>query len=614
MNKRDMKNKLSDNELRCRRPLSGLLRGVAALAGAAALLAGCSEESQTNALPGGDAARVTLSFSAEGPLHAVDKDAAKVRGAAVPAPADTPAGTAARGLLNPSMVDEWAVADMWVLQYDMSAGPEGRLAARRYVPYAEQDGSNVRVSADLEPMEKARIVVLANAPGPIDESALPAGSTLSDLAALTFDINAGSGSALPEEYSATLPMRGDSDGELKLEMGQVATVRVPLYRLVSKVNFTLENRCAEGWPRLTLTSVALRNVPAVGSYVRVIESTHASVRYPAAASANFKDYDAVGEGFGSQCELLWYMAPNSRGVGSGTTPADKTQANAPQDQGGCCTYVYVQGMMQQSEDGQLIPMNYRVYLGGNNTNDYNVWANEAYRIRMTVSSLPDAPDVEVGHDGFTVELDGPDGSHDNPVDGWEILIDGATVSPDPSAGITYKGGSYTFTVFGKFSGTVPVRISSGGTTLASGNASAGVGVKLTLPENGSAQSRTVNFEYNPSGTWTAIKSGTQQGKPSDQVDGGNVWVGKQHYTAINWHDATSTCAGKGMRLPNRSELTYILGNRAALGLSDLTDPCAYWTRDVNGTSYAYGVEASDSRTTFYHWKTDRRCSLCVKDK
>lgn len=80
------------------------------------------------------------------------------------------------------------------------------------------------------------------------ESELPTGSTLADLAALTYPVNAASGSALPEEYSSTLPMRGDSGEDLKLETGQTATVRIPLYRLVSKVNFTVDNLCSEGWP------------------------------------------------------------------------------------------------------------------------------------------------------------------------------------------------------------------------------------------------------------------------------------------------------------------------------------------------------------------------------
>lgn len=620
-----MKSVETNHELRSGLSARGLCHGVAALLlGAVVLVSGCSKESPDGGVPDVGGARVTLSFTSDGPLHAVDREAMKARGMAasssatssvfVPVPA-TGTEPATRGVLNPSMVDEWAVADLWVLQYDMSGGAEGSLAARYYVGSVVQEGAAVRVTADLEPMDKARIVVLANAPGSLSEDVLPTGSTLADLDALTFDITAASGSALPEEYSFALPMRGDSEGELKLETGQVATVRMPFYRLVSKVTLTVDNRCAESYPRLTLTSVSLRNVPTAGSYARVTAATHASTRYPAAASGNFKDYDALTEGLGTQCELLWYLAPNSRGTGSATGPADKTAANAPSGEGDYCTYAYVQGMIQTEEDAPLIAMSYQIYLGGNATNDYNVWANESYRIKMTIRELPENPAIEVGHDGFIVELVATEGFHRNTVEGWEILVDGATVAPDPSAGITYKGGTYTFTIFGSFSGTLPVRISSGGTVLASGTASKGVGVKLTLPENPSKEPRTVNFEYNPSGSWTAIKSGTQAGK-TDLIDAGNIWVDvvENYRRGINWYDATEYCSGKGLRLPSLTELKYILANRNSLGLSGLKNPCAYWTREVHGNSYAYGVEASDSRTTYYHWKTDGRCSLCVKDK
>lgn len=600
----------------------------ALLLGAASVLWGCSKESPAGGASGacpGEASdvRVTLSLASDGPLHAVDKDATGAHGAAAPTPgtASDPVcaagASATRGVVNPSIVDEWAVSDLWVLQYDMSGGAAGSLAARRYVASTVQDGATVRVTADLEPMEKARIVVLANAPGMFSESELPTGSTLADLAALTYPVNAASGSALPEEYSSTLPMRGDSGEDLKLETGQTATVRIPLYRLVSKVNFTVDNLCSEGWPRLTLTDISLRNVPAAGSYGRVTAATHASMRYPAAASGNFKDYEVLSDGLGTQCEMLWYLAPNSRGTGIGTTPADKTAANAPFGEGDYCTYAYVQGMMEQSEGAPLIPMSYRVYLGGNATNDYNVWANEAYRIKLTIRKLSADP-AEIGHDGFTVELTATEGFHDNTVEGWEILVEGATVAPDPSGGIDYKSRTFTVTVFGSFSGTLPVRITSGGTVLASGNASAGTALQLTLPENTSANSRTVSFEYNP-GSWTTIKSGTQAVKPDDLIDAGNLWVDRYERTMVDWYEAKSWCEGRGMRLPsNFNECRSIIVRRNELGL--VLTGGAYWCRAESnygggGNKCAAGVNPDDLNSNWVYWKhIPTGFVFCVKDK
>lgn len=566
---------------------------------------------------------MTLSFSSDGPLHAVGKDATGAHGVAAPTPGTASASVCAagasstRGVVNPSIVDEWAVYDLWVLQYDMSGGAAGSLAARRYVASTVQDGASVRVTADLEPMEKARIVVLANVPGMFSESELPTGSTLAALDALTYPVNATSGSALPEEYSPALPMRGDSGEDLKLEMGQTAVVRIPLYRLVSKVNFTVDNRCSEGYPNLTLTDISLRNVPAAGSYGRVTAATHASTRYPAAASGNFKDYDMLSDGLGTQCEMLWYLAPNSRGTGIGTEPAEKTAVNAPSGEGDYCTYAYVQGMMQTEEDAPLIPMSYRVYLGANSYNDYNVWANEAYRVKLTIRELPVDP-AEVGHDGFTVELAAVEGFHDNTVEGWEILVEGATVAPDPSAGIDYKSRTFTFTVFGSFSGTLPVRIASGGTVLASGNASAGTALQLTLPENTSTESRTVNFEYNP-GSWTAIKSGVQEGKPADTADAGNLWVDRYERTMVNWYEAKSYCEGRGMRLPkNFDECRSIIVRRNELGL--VLTGGAYWCAAESnygggGLRCAQGVDPNALYSNWVYWKhAATGFVFCVKDK
>lgn len=608
---------------------AALLRAATAalLVGAASVLWGCSKEVPAGGASGacpGEASdvRVTLSLASDGPLHAVDKDATGAHGVAVPTPGTASApvcaagASATRGVVNPSIVDEWAVSDLWVLQYDMSGGAAGSLAARRYVASAVQDGATVRVTADLEPMEKARIVVLANVPGMFSESELPTGSTLADLAALTYPVNAASGSALPEEYSSTLPMRGDSGEDLKLETGQTATVRIPLYRLVSKVNFTVDNLCSEGWPRLKLTDISLRNVPAAGSYGRVTAATHASTRYPAAAGVNFKDYEVLSDGLGTSCEMLWYLAPNSRGTGIGTEPADKTAANAPFGEGDYCTYAYVQGMMQLEEDAYLIPMSYRVYLGANSYNDYNVWANEAYRVKLTIRELPVDP-AEVGHDGFTVELTAVEGFHDNTVEGWEILVEGATVAPDPSAGIDYKSRTFTVTVFGSFSGTLPVRITSGGTVLASGNASAGTALQLTLPENTSANSRTVSFEYNP-GSWTTIKSGTQAVKPDDLIDAGNLWVDRYERTMVDWYEAKSWCEGRGMRLPsNFNECRSIIVRRNELGL--VLTGGAYWCRaesNYGGSGKcAQGVDPNALYSNWVYWKhIPTGFVFCVKDK
>lgn len=385
---------------------------------------GCTKGS-TEYCPGSDdKVSVTLSFSADGVLHASSPAAEQGRHSGalhvVPSASVAPsaAGNPVRALSTPSFTDETAVRDMWVLQYDMSESG-GSLRSVRHVDEVLQQGASVYVRAELEPLANTRIVVVANDPGPLAATPPVVGSSLSVLNAMTFAVASATGGGIPQDDSGVLPMRGES-ADIKLEAGVPATVRIPLYRLVSKIRFTLDNRCAKDYPRLTVTAVALRKVPSVSSYSRIVESTHATVRFPEALPSHFTNYVPVTEGIEApKSEFLWYMAPNSRGRGTATKPSDKTVMTAPDGQGAYCTYISVQGFMEQQQAGERLPMSYRIYLGGNSTDDYNLWANEAYTVRMTVNSLPDHPEVNMGYDGFEVEISGPGDDHDNPVEGWD---------------------------------------------------------------------------------------------------------------------------------------------------------------------------------------------------
>ena len=374
------------------------------------LTAGCTKGSMEYRPDSDGKVTVTLNFTAEGPLRAA-------RGAAsgTHAPAVI---SLTRAVATPSSTDETAGRDMWVLQYDM-ASPQGELRTKELVSEIYQEGEKVYVRAELEPMASSRIVVIANDPGSISDGTPAIGSTLSELNAMNFEVASATGTGIPRDGSGVLPMRGES-ADMTLEAGTPATVRLPLYRLVSKVRFTLDNRCADTYPRLTVTSVALRKVPAVGSYTRIVEPTHSSVRFPAADPDNFMNYGPVTEGVNTaHGEYLWYMAPNSRGTGTATKPSDKTIMTAPDGQGSYCSYISVQGVMEKLSGGEQLPMSYRIYLGGNSTDDYNIWANEAYTVRMTVNTLPDNPEVDMGHDGFEIEISGPGGNHDNTVEDWD---------------------------------------------------------------------------------------------------------------------------------------------------------------------------------------------------
>ena len=360
------------------------------------LLIGCTKDVKQGTIPGGGKVQVSLTVGGDEPLRVVKPGA------------------------NLPQTDETAVRDLWVLQYDMSTAA-GRLVFCQRIEDVLQVDSRVYASVALEALEKARIVVLANAPESFSENTLSAGSPMGELDDLTFSVSSRTGAGIPSDDSGVLPMRGDSP-EVNLAAGKETSLRVPLYRLVSRVKFTVENKCTSGYPRLSITEVSLCNVPVVGSYDCLREDTHSGILFPAVSGRNFSDYAPIvsADGSAEQIDCQWYMVPNSRGKGTGTTPADKTMLTAPAGQGLYCTYVSVRGQMEEAEGVEAKPVSWRVYLGENNTDDYNVWANESYAIRMNITGLPDDPDTEMGHDGFEVEITGPEGT-DNTVEGWDHL-------------------------------------------------------------------------------------------------------------------------------------------------------------------------------------------------
>ena len=292
---------------------------------------------------------------------------------------------ASRAAANDSGLDETAVTDMWVLQYDMSSAT-GSLVARQHTTQIYQSGSKVRLDVELLPLDRTRIVVFANSPTDFSESFLADGTSLSALDQKTLPVTTPTGNPFPQEYSYTLPMRGQS-ATVKLEEGQPSTLSASLTRLAAKFSLTLENRTTDSYPRLTLQSVGVYNAPNILSCAPVTAATHASVRFPQASASYFKNYTPVTTGIGDpSVELTWYFAPNSRGTGSATTPADKTAQTAPSGQSSYCTYILIDGSVQNAENGNSTPVTYTIYLGGNNTNDYNLWSNESYRANVVFSA------------------------------------------------------------------------------------------------------------------------------------------------------------------------------------------------------------------------------------
>lgn len=344
---------------------------------------------------------MTLDLSADGRLTA----------AAVPgSKADTRSG----------IPDETAVGDLWMLQFDTEASSEGSLIHRAYVPAQDikQSGMTLTASVLLRASANSVIVVVANAPESFTVSTLPDGTKLTELRARTFAVSATAGTSLPGDASARLPMFGETE-QMAVSLVGSRSFPVKLKRLAARVSLTLVNSFTSGYPRLELTSVTLRNAPTKIAYGPLTETTaYLGDVFPAASADNFRNYISQTTGLtGTETSCLWYVAPNRRGTGTATKAEDKSALTAPEGQGNYCTYVAIQGRVTMSEGASSRNVTYNVYLGCNNTDDYNLWANAAYSARLTITGFNEDK-LEVGYDGFGILVGALDGIADNTITGW----------------------------------------------------------------------------------------------------------------------------------------------------------------------------------------------------
>lgn len=79
---------------------------------------------------------------------------------------------------------------------------------------------------------------------------------------------------------------------------------------------------------------------------------------------------------------MWYLPENCRGIGTASDQFHKTAETAPAGQGLMCTYVEIYGLY--TNNLQTDKTTYRVFLGADNTRDYNLLRNHAYTVNVTL--------------------------------------------------------------------------------------------------------------------------------------------------------------------------------------------------------------------------------------
>jgi len=174
----------------------------------------------------------------------------------------------------------------------------------------------------------------------------------------------GSLSATLDGDSDVLPMACDTQIDIPASAsGVVQLPAVEVTRCAAKVSYRIAVRPSD----MELRSVQLRSVPLA---VPLFEPDAA----PSNAPEDYTDGKAVALS-GRQAVGDLYMLPNPQGtVPKITDQRQKNAANAPR----CASYLLIRAV----RGGKVLA--YTVYLGENNTSDFNVRANRHYRLDITL--------------------------------------------------------------------------------------------------------------------------------------------------------------------------------------------------------------------------------------
>lgn len=174
----------------------------------------------------------------------------------------------------------------------------------------------------------------------------------------------GSLSATLDGDSDVLPMACDTQIDIPASAGGVVQLpAVEVTRCAAKISYRIAARPSD----MELRSVQLRSVPLA---VPLFEPDAA----PSNAPEDCTDGKAVALS-GRQAAGDLYMLPNEQGtVPAITDQRDKNAANAPR----CSSYLLIRAVR-----GDKV-LAYTVYLGENNTSDFNVKANRHYRLDITL--------------------------------------------------------------------------------------------------------------------------------------------------------------------------------------------------------------------------------------
>lgn len=271
------------------------------------------------------------------------------------------------------------INNLTVLQFDWDQGTEGNEDANavcvtsRYLRAPEpKEGTDDVYSIGLRAKDKQTqyLIFIANAGSVFQQYE---GKTLADFRKETVSLNqkTTSGDNVLMIGAVRVPVT---------ETENVTPHSLTLKRLVARIHFSWQAKPTVTNTTFTPSVLQLKNVPKTLVYIDGAEG--ASSDYPEKTAENFRDYtsivDRIEEGF------TWYIPLNRRsGKGSATSIWEKNGENAPDD---FCTYIELAGVYRTPNMPDQLAT-YRFYVGGNLTDNYNVYQNHDYEVKAEITGV-----------------------------------------------------------------------------------------------------------------------------------------------------------------------------------------------------------------------------------
>lgn len=259
--------------------------------------------------------------------------------------------------------EENTIHNITVFQFDGEGGDADPLVVLRYV---DSDLNNLvlgLMQPKSDPTRKQFLYLVANA-----------GTQLQDFTGTYGELKQ---KLIPVNDAGIADGNMIMTASLSTEVSSLITIPIKFLRRLAKINVTYSIAADVNF---TPARLQLRVVPKSFALEDISDPR------PSASADNFYNYISITDNISNG--HTWYMPENLRGIGNASDAKNKIASTAPSGQEDFCTYVELSGLYQRDGVSQLV--SYRVYLGGNNTTDYNVEANRIYNVNLSVKGINDA--------------------------------------------------------------------------------------------------------------------------------------------------------------------------------------------------------------------------------